>query len=311
MSFDILRPDKTINNSIPTSDVPLNVNLNASINLENNQNWGNFVKSTLSNFVFCILLGVFGSGFIYLTSRGSDLDVIFPTDELFYTASSYEVQRDGPFTGVNCTETGSGSFAAIEDNFPYNMILRKGSSAEELGSLSFVERITNWFGHTVAGCFKTNRALIKGWLDNFTPNTPLGNHVFQMYIAFPFTLFISFVGLLTGFFSAFGAAATTDMKITIWGVFLLYSWVVLIGLALVIFVRLVGTLCFFPMIQNWREVSNIMACNAKSIAILFGFYVCGAAYDNLDPTVAGVMGIIYMILVIYTLWKFFSSQMKI
>jgi hypothetical protein len=286
-----------------------NKNVNEANDLKGS-NWGGFVTSLLSNFIFCILLGVFGSGFIYLTSRGSDLDIIFPTDELFYTASSYEVQRDGPYTGVNCDETSSGSFAALEDNFPYNMILTRGTSKEELGHLSFVERISNWFGKTVAGCFKTNRALIKGWLDNFRPNTPLGNHVFQIYIAFPFTLLITFVALITGFFTAFGAALTSDLKVSIVGMILLFFWALTIGLACVIFIRLVGTLCFFPIIENWKDVSNILACNAKSIAILFGFFVCGSAYANLDQTVAGIMGIIYMILVGHTLWKFFSSQIK-
>jgi hypothetical protein len=51
-----------------------------------------------------------------------------------------------------------------------------------------------------------------------------------------------------------------------------------------------------------------MACNVKSIVILFGFFVCGAAYDNLDSTVSGVMGIIYLLLVIHTLWAYFSGK---
>jgi hypothetical protein len=188
------------------------------------------------------------------------------------------------------------------------MIKTKGSSKEELKNLTFIERMCNWFAKTVGGCFKSNRALLKGWLDNFTPNTPLGNHTFQIYIAFPFTLFISFVAFITGFWASFGAAAASDMKVTVWGGFLLYSWGLTIGLACIIFLRLIGTICFLPMSQDWKEVANIMACNAKSIVILFGFFACGAAYDNLDTTVSGIMGIVYLMLVFHTLWKYFASQ---
>ena len=270
--------------------------------------WLNFLKALLHFFILSLLIGMFGSGFIYLTSRGSDLDIILPTDELFYTAPSYEVQRNGPYTDVNCNEVGSGSFGVFEDNFPYNLILTKGSTKAELTGLTFVERLTNWFAKTVGGCFKSNRALLKGWLDNFTPNSPLGNHTFQIYIAFPFTMVISLVSLITGFWAAFGAAAGADMKVTVWGGFLLYAWALTIGLACVIFLRLIGTLLFLPMSQNWKEVANIMACNAKAIVILFGFFACGAAYDNLDSTVSGIMGVIYLVLVIHTLWKHFSSK---
>lgn len=272
------------------------------------KSWVSFIKALLHFFIVSLLFGLFGSGFIWLTSRGSDLDIILPTDELFYTAPMYQVQRNGPYTDVNCQETGSGSFAVFEDNFPYNMIKTKGSSKEELKNLTFVERMTNWFAKTVGGCFKSNRALLKGWLDNFTPNTPLGNHTFQIYIAFPFTLFISFVALITGWCASFGAAAAADMKVTVWGGFLLYAWGLTIGLACIIFLRLIGTICFLPMSQDWKEVANIMACNAKSIVILFGFFACGAAYDNLDTTVSGIMGIVYLMLVFHTLWKYFASQ---
>jgi len=272
--------------------------------------WIKFIKALAHFFILSLLIGLFGSGFIYLTSRGSDLDIILPTYELFYTAPSYKVQKNGPYTDVNCNEVGSGSFGVFEDNFPYNLIKTHGSSKEELKALSFVERLTNWFAKTVAGCFKSNRGLLKNWLDNFTPGTPLGNHAFQIYIGFPFTMAVSLIAFVTGFWAAFGAAVGADSKMTLWGGFLLYAWALTLGLSCVIFLRLIGTICFLPMSQNWKEVANIMACNVKAIVILFGFFVCGAAYDNLDTTVSGCMGIVYLALVSYTLWKYFSSQMK-
>jgi hypothetical protein len=280
------------------------------IDIKNTNSWLKFVKAIFYYFILSLLIGMFGSGFIYLTSRGSDLDNILPTDELFYSAPSYEVQRSGPYTDVNCNETESGSFGVFEDNFPYNLILTMGSSKEELHALSKVQRLTNWFAKTVAGCFRSNRALLKGWLDNFTPNSPLGNHAFQIYVGCPFTIMISLVALITGWWAAFGAATGADMKVTIWGGFLLYAWGLTIGLACVIFLRLLGTILFLPMSQNWKEVANIMACNVKAIVIMFGFFACGAAYDNLDSTVSGIMGIVFLLLVIHTLWKYFSKRIE-
>ena len=181
---------------------------------------------------------------------------------------------------------------------------------EQLKAMPLVERLTNWFAKSVAGCFKNNRAILKGWLDNFSPEGPLGNHVFQIYFAAPFTILAGgLIALLTGFWSAFGAGVGADLKVTVWGGFLLYAWGLYGSLAGLIALRLIATLCFYPMSQNWKEVANIMACNVKPLVVLFGFFVCGAAYDTLEPTMAGIMGIVYLMLVAWTIWKYFSKQL--
>jgi hypothetical protein len=78
---------------------------------------------------------------------------------------------------------------------------------------------------------------------------------------------------------------------------------------MVIFLRLMATLFFFPLSQDWKEVTNIMACNVKPLVVLFGFFVCGAAYDTLDPSIAGVMGIVYLCLVVWTLFRYVTKKM--
>lgn len=273
--------------------------------------WTSFVKSLFTYFIITLIFGLFGSNFIYLTSRGSDLDMILPTEDRFYSAKSYETMKAGPENIVNCKETSTGNFMGLVNNFPYNLIKIKGDATkEDLQKLSFTDRITNWFGKTVAGCFKTNRALLKGWLDNFNPEGPLGNHVFQIYFALPFTLIVGgLFSLGSGFWTAFGSAVSADMKVTVWGGFLLYAWGLCLGLSGIIFFRFLGTMLFFPMSQNWKEVANIMACNVKPLVVLFGFFVCGAAYDTLDPAVAGVMGIVYLCLVGWTVFRYFSKQL--
>jgi len=273
--------------------------------------WTGFIKSLFTYFVLTLIFGLFGSSFIYLTSRGSELDEIFPTDEMFYSAKSYEILKHGPENIVDCKETSTGSFMGMEDNFPYNLIKIKGdASKEDLAKLTLADRLMNWFAKTVAGCFKSNRAILKGFLDNFSPDGPLGNHVFQIYFVMPFTIIVGgFISLITGFFSAFGSAVSADTKVTVWGGFLLYAWGLGFGLALIILMRLLGTIMFFPMSQNWKEVANIMACNVKPLVVLFGFFVCGAAYDKLDPSIAGVMGVVYLALVGWTVFRYFSKQL--
>jgi hypothetical protein len=273
--------------------------------------WVSFAKGLIVYFIISLLVGLFGASFIYLTTRGSDLDTILPTYDLFYSGKRYKVEKKGASNIVDCNESPTGTFSVFEDNFPYNLIKIKGApTKEQLKTLTFVERLVNWAAKCVAGCFKTNRGFLKGWLDNFAPEGPLGNHVFQIYIAMPFTIvFLGIGSLFTGWFSAAWTGITSDSKVTIWGGFLLYAWGLFGSLALLITARFLGTMMFYPMSQNWKEVANIMACNVKPLVILFGFFVCGAAYDSLDPVIAGIMGIVYLMLVAWSVWRYLSKQM--
>jgi hypothetical protein len=51
-----------------------------------------------------------------------------------------------------------------------------------------------------------------------------------------------------------------------------------------------------------------MACNVKSIAILFGYFACTSAYEHLDSTISGMMGIVFLVMVAKTLYTYFSNQ---
>ena len=272
--------------------------------------WVSFLKSLFVYFFLTLLIGLVGSGFVYLTTRGDELDTIFPTYPEFYSAPTYQITKPGASNMDGCNEVASGSFSVFEENFPYNLIKVMGNNKEELKALSLIDRMCNWFAKTVAGCFKSNRALLKGWLDNFSPSggNPLANQTFQIFIAAPLTMVLSLFALVSGFWAAFGACVSADMKVTVWGGFLLYAWGLCIGLSMVIFARLIGTLVFLPMSQNWKEVSNIMACNVTGLVVVFGFFVCGSAYDTLDTDIANIMGVVYLALVAWTMWKYFSSQ---
>ena len=48
--------------------------------------WVDFVKALLFYFIVTLLIGLFGASFIYLTTRGSEIDIILPTYDKYYGA---------------------------------------------------------------------------------------------------------------------------------------------------------------------------------------------------------------------------------
>ena len=272
--------------------------------------WIGFLKSVVHYFLLTLIIAVLGSNFIYLTTRSSDdKDIMLPTDDLFYTASQIEGERTGPSSNVGCNITHSKTTPVWEDNFPYSLIVsQEGMTPEQIKALGFSTRLRSWFGATVAGCFKFNRNLLKNFLTYFKENTPLGNHIFQIFIAMPLTVAFSFIGIFTGLFAAFSSAIGADVKISIIGFFLVYIWPVTFGMAFIIFLRLLATLALLPMLQNWKEVATILSCNAKPFVIFFAAFVFMSATKFLDSTTATMMGIVYFGLVGYTVWKFFTNK---
>jgi hypothetical protein len=287
---------------------------------DDSTHWSVFVKSLIHYFFLSLLIGLFGSGFIYMTSRGSDLDDILPTEGVFYSPNPVTFQAKGPSIDVNCVEISTGTTIKTKDNFPYHFIedddlqyfLTKNKDANGKPiSPGFGKRLKRWFARTVMGCFTINRGLLKSWYDFFQPNTPLGNHAFQMCLVFPFSMSLGhMVPFVTGFGASCIAAFGADPTITIIGLILPWTWFLVFGLTLIIYVRYLATLLIVPLLLNWKEIANIMSCNAKIIAILFGYFACGAAYDNLDSTISGMMAIVFLFYLIRTLYKFLSNETK-
>jgi hypothetical protein len=283
------------------------------------KSWGGFFKALVNYFMLSLLIGLLGSGFIYLTTRGSDLDDILPTEGDFYERNPLGVKVNGPSVDVNCVEVSTGTTEKFINNFPYYMkgeddldaFKKRGKDPKTgKGGPGLGKRFNRWFARTVMGCFQINRGLFKSWLDFFEPNTPLGNHTFQIYLGFPVTFFVSqlFVPLVTGFVGAAIGAFGADMTITVVGIFLGWTWLLLIGLAVIIYVRFLVSIILLPLLINWKEIAHIMACNVKSIAILFGYFACTAAYNYLDSTISGMMGIVFLVMVAKTLYTYVSNQ---
>jgi len=295
---------------------------------DDTKSWASFMKELLYFFIISLMIGIFGSGFCYLTSRGIIIDYILPTYTNFYNIKSYYVDKKGPYVDVNCVEVNTGNSQVIEENFPYNLIVKdengreysdaqcKFRQAKESKDPEFKKKytlpvtthITDWAAQITRSVFMRHRDWFKSYLNVFDPDSPFGNHAFQICIAFPFTISISIVSVITGLvYTLISAFSTGHMKLPICGIIFGYLIMIAIGMGIIMYLRLLITICILPLMQNWKEVANIMACNIKTIAVVFGYFVCGAAYNNLDPTISGIMAIVYLILVVHTIYKYFKK----
>ena len=296
---------------------------------DDTRSWISFVKALIYYFILSLMVGLFGSGFCYLTSRGVIIDYILPTYTDFYKLKSFYVDKKGPYVDVNCVEVNTGSSQITEENFPYNLIVvdendREYSDAQckyrqakeskdpefkKKYTLPITTHITDWAAQITRSVFMRHRDWLKSYLGLFNPDSPFGNHTFQICIAFPFTISISIVSVLTGIvFTIVAAFSTGHLKLPICGIIFGYVFMIAFAMGMLLYLRLLITICLLPLMQSWKEVANIMACNVKTIAIVFGYFACGAAYDNLDPTISGIMAIVYLMLVIYTIYKFFNKK---
>ena len=299
------------------------------IEWDDKRSWVSFAKSLVYFFVLSILIGVFGSGFCYLTSRGIVIDYILPTYRDYYNVKSYYVDKKGPYVDVNCVEVNTGNSQVLEDNFPYNLIVKDENGREysdaqckyrqakkskdpefkKKYTLPITTHITDWAAQISRSVFMRHRDWLKSYLNVFDPESPFGNHAFLICMAFPFTISISIVSVITGIiFTLLAAFGTGHMWLPICGIIFAYLLFIAIGMGILLYLRLLITICLLPLIQNWKEVANIMSCNVKTIAVIFGYFACGAAYDNLDPTISGIMALVYMFLVVYTIYKYFTKK---
>jgi hypothetical protein len=296
---------------------------------DDTRSWTSFAKALVYYFILSLLIGLFGSGFCYLTSRGVVIDYILPTYKDYYKLKSFYVDKKGPYVDVNCVEVNTGSSKVTEENFPYNLIVtdendREYSDAQckfrqakqskdpefkKKYTLPITTHITDWAAQITRSVFLRHRDWLKSYIGLFDPDSPFGNHAFQICIAFPFTISISIVSVITGiFFTIIAAFSTGHLKLPICGIIFGYLFIMAVAMGILLYLRLLITVCLLPLMQNWKEVANIMACSVKTIAIVFGYFVCGAAYDNLDSTISGIMAIVYLILVVHTIYKYFKKK---
>jgi hypothetical protein len=335
MSDDPENDGDTIDFGAPTSSYDHNENgelideNGELVNWTSTQSWISFSIALVYYFVLSLLIGLFGSGFIYLTTRGGVLDFILPTYAEFYKMRSFTTERKGPYTDIDCVEVSQGSQQVVEENFPYNLIvtdendrefsnpqckfrqakLSKDPEFKKLYTLPVTTHITDWVAQITRACFMRHRDWLKSYLGMFEPSSPFGNHAFQICIAFPFTISISIISVITGLVSAIAAAfGTGHFKLPLFGIIFAYLFFIGIAMGIILYIRLLMTICILPLMQNWKEVGNIMACNVKIIAIVFGYFACGAAYENLDSTISGIMAIVYLIIVVNVIYKHFKGK---
>ena len=62
---------------------------NNKVAWDDTRSWASFGKAVMYYFILSLLIGLFGSGFCYLTSRGIVIDHILPTYKEFYKLKSF------------------------------------------------------------------------------------------------------------------------------------------------------------------------------------------------------------------------------
>jgi hypothetical protein len=273
--------------------------------------WGSFFISCLKMFVLLLVITFLGANFIYLSSHDDlieNSEFLFPTDESSYFPppgfpdSHPAAQKGGYFAAEKCQGVSriTPKYMLIGYEFPYNVVAPKESIWDLMQSFK------NWFARTCADTYKVNRGLARDFYSFFAPNAQgniFANETFLLFIMGPLTLLLSF---LVPIFAGLGVLFY-GLQANFWwwlfGLLFMWTFVLAAGIALAQFLQFLKTVLFMPLLMDSHVVKTILHCNVRSITVVYGWFVCGAAFDSLDPTIAIVMAIVYCIFLIKMFWS--------
>jgi len=279
--------------------------------------WGSFGKAILSNIVISIIYGFIGANFIFFTTAPAlELNKYFPVNMAAYS----------PKMPANSSSSMGGG-APVEGKRTYNCYKRpsKDFNMDFLKHLGFggtgvswpyrlyedemfpgpIQSFENWFSKSVADTFIMSRKLIQWWLKIFSEGA-LSNKTLQMFVVAPMTLFVGqFVAAVLGFFGYIYNSFTQPTFGWVWSlVGLLFGYTTFIAAMTMIVevVKFMGTFLVLPAMANYKLLGEIMKCNAHSVAMLFGAMTVGSASTYLDSSISTSMMVVYIILLIKSLF---------
>jgi hypothetical protein len=128
-----------------------------------------------------------------------------------------------------------------------------------------------------------------------------------MLFAAPLNLLFSFIVFILGGLLSLFFALQADALLAIIGMICFFTWVICGLIGFVQFVQFWKLFLFEPILHDWITLRKIVGCNIKILVILFGWLVCGAGFDWLDPTISMVMAISFCVLVAKTLFTSFRE----
>jgi len=260
---------------------------------EKKNNWNDFLFFVFIGLITTLGIGIFGSNFIFLTST-NNLEYFLPTEKSSYFKPE---QLGGSFS---CSRK-STSFKGFNfGNWPYSM--RKSGFLP-----GFFQGFKNWIADTTANTFITNRGIIKSFLNFFSPgkdnNNMLSNNFLQMFFIAPIALGLAPLLYITSLFTSFISAFESNALWSIAGFFLLFLWPITITISFVQFIQYILLFTFQSLFTNPEYIKGIIHCNSHMLSLFFGGFVCLGALLNLNTTMAVISTIIYVIMVIMSLFN--------
>lgn len=281
-------------------------------------NWSGFFGSVIVNFIIFLLLILIGSNFVFLV-HFSSLDLIFPTDINKYLPNSAPGNKPQS-AGGGCNKQNGGnrnfitfaqklstnkeSFDLLKSlgytnkltGWPYSMYKK---SAEEFSW----QEVKNWFALTEANTYITYRKLMHIIYTGKYKDKELMKELPDpvLYLigliipVFLTGLIVPVMTFITTIFFSF-----TSEKMGWVYTLLVFLLVLLLGSVNIILHQLsvMFNILVLPLIINYKTVFSIANHNSEWLKMVFGVFIIGSAFSNLDSTTAWVMTVAYLLLLI-------------
>jgi hypothetical protein len=289
----------------------------------NTNNWLNFGLWIIFSLLIVLGVGVIGANLIYMTTAKNKfydvakvtlLEKLLPTEEAQYFPQKGGAIKGGAMKGgamcsssvdpapnwSNLNNIGIGK----SGGWPYSMYKE--------GRLNGVfQGFKNWFAESVADSYITSRSLLQKWLNLFAPvevdKNIFSNETFQIFFLAPLMLLIFPLVVIFIYFSNWVSAFKTSWIYTIFGMIFVYSWFTTFFVVIIQAMQYLLTLLFLPLFADYKRIKKIINCNITSLSLLFGLLMCISAFQNLDTTIAITMLIVYLMMVVKTLFSMFKS----
>lgn len=270
--------------------------------LKDESDWRSFFEAVGWRLLWAVAFAFIGANFIYLSSS-EELDYIFPTNVNWYFPTfdpytlTFKSHAGGSYQNCKPVKGGPHPGKLIGREWPYNMVGPLKSDWD------IIQSMKNWIAVTCADTWMAGRSGMKSWLSFFAPPGAFSFQPLQILVAAPISILLSGLAMVFGFMGSLYYALQYSPGWTILGMFMMFTWFLISCVAGTMFVKYLATLCFLPITHDFPAVKDILRCNIKYFVLFYGWLVCGAAFDFLDPTISIMVAIGFLGLLVKSFWS--------
>lgn len=270
-------------------------------NSESQSDWKGFTISVVVNVIVFLVLILIGSNFVFMVHFNA-LETVFPRDIHNYLPRNQKGGRADLTTYARKSSPNSGGMDLLKSlgytnklsGWPYSMY----KNADRFTWQEF----KNWFALTQANTFITYRKLMHimytGDYNEEGTNIakkipdPLLYLVGILIPIFASALVIPLMTFISTIFFSFTSEKTGWIYALVGFIFvLLLSYVNIIMHE----TSLLFNVFLTPMLINFESVLDIAQSNVGWLTVIFGLFVIGSAFANLDNTTSGIMTAAYVV----------------